>query len=397
MLEKKSIHISNMNINNTQTNSGSNNNLLNNKNEFESLSKSCFLSNDEMTKNTQSTEKINSPTVPRQFNAHALNYLCSLSKSFSNEGLMVIRSNESMIDEKNKEEKTCDYIYYNRDNDKRRTRKGSVMDDFIELSTVNYNTKKKIINDSESTFKTALTTVKDYYDTTKDESIYGSFIGSNYSIHNNSNAANYYRQRDRLIASTDINKIKNELYYNDNIHHNNGSLSITNLKAKQMDVLEYSNPNIFNSSSYYSALNATNSLISIKEDCEKNDLNKFNPNAREIINEANRALANNSLSMNNTLNQDPDINYYFHITNIMNDSVKKNQGSTSLEVPQFTTGYNVSNTYISRMYLASSIDIFNRLEALNRSNSLNHSHKNLADNKHTAVSTSKLRNNNKGK
>jgi len=54
----------------------------------------------------------------------------------------------------------------------------------------------------------------------------------------------------------------------------------------------------------------------------------------------------------------------------MNDDQKRNRSNLSLEIPQFTTGYSVNNNYISRMRLTSSIDIFNRLEALNRPKSI---------------------------
>ncbi|OUM63028.1 hypothetical protein PIROE2DRAFT_10555 [Piromyces sp. E2] len=386
---------SNTDLKNSQMNNGSNANLLNNKNKSLSLSKSCFISNEDMGKNTsQSLDKINSPVAPRKSNANALNYLHSLSKSFSNDGLVVVRSNDSMIDENNNEEK-LDYIYYNRDNDKRKMRrKASVMDEFIELSTVNNNTKKKFGNDSTVTFRTTNPTVKDYYDA-RDEGM-GNPINMTI-INTNNNAANYYRQRDRLIASTNINMIKNELYYNDYINNTNGSLTVNNLKANHGDlnILEYNNPNIINN--YYAAtMNPPNSLIEIEEDDESNDIASQNKKGKvhEIINEANQALENNSSSINNTINKNSDINYYFHITNIMNDSMKKYHENASLEIPQFTTGYNVSNNYISRMHLASSIDIFNRLEALNRSNSIHQIYntpKPPSENKFNTITTAKLR------
>ncbi|ORX46407.1 hypothetical protein BCR36DRAFT_405690 [Piromyces finnis] len=370
LFEKKSTQNSNIDISTpSQNDLKYSNDLLNNKNMSVSLSRSCNQSYEEEDKNSPSMDRINSPIIPRKSNINALNYIHSISKSFSNDGLVVIRSNDNIRDENNNEER-IDYIYYNRDNDKRKTKNGSVMDDFIEFSTINNNLKKKIINDSISTFRTAYSTVKDYYNMSMNESMYSAInynsINSNFSIANNSNTVNYYRQRDRLPTSMNI---KNELYYSDYINNNNSS-SINNLKLKNEDisVIGY-NPSIFSSIgiNYYTPINSPSSLVDVNDKSKYNISNKTKSDSRDVINETNQALIDNSIFPNSIVNKNTGISCYLNISNVMNDSIK-NHKNTSLEIPQFTTGYDISNTYISRMHLASSIDIFNRLEILNSSN-----------------------------
>jgi len=382
------------------------------------------------TFDNQISERINSTMFlnNKQNHGKALNYFQAISKSFSNDGLLVVRSNDSIKVDKNNEERV-DYIYYNRDQDKRRTRKGSVIDDFLEFSTVNPNRKKKIITDSLSTsaYKTARSTIKDYYDTSEEEepiyniqsfnnnNNYNYNYGSNYSIsritNNNANAANYYKQRDRLISSTSINMIKNELYYSDYLQNNQKSLSINNLKyninnPSVQDSVYYDTsqisgvPNVVDypsNSIYYSTaaiLEEEKENEAKRDDNEKDEEEKEEEEGNNNAANSNKKYGNSSstnanINNNNNNNRyrskpvnkelptdtnintsNPEFAYYLTMANVMNDAIRRNQVDEITGIPQFTTGYDVGNTYISRMHLASSIDIFSRLEALNRSNSL---------------------------
>jgi hypothetical protein len=271
-------------------------------------------------------DRLNTINTTKKFEGtyiQPLNYVHSLSQSFSNDGLVVVRSNENVITNEDECERV-DYIYYSRDNDqKRNRRKGSVMDDFIELSTINSQRQKKIINETNSlsTFKTALSTVKDYYDTQDEEhSVYGYLnfnkTGSFYSISNNGNisfSGNVInnnsnlvrrisniseRQRDRLYSYTNVNLIRSEIYYSDylqsNSNNNNRSTSINNLKSKMN---QSNNGSVFLDclpSDYNSTIYNPSQLSLVEED-------EDNENANKIIKETNKALANSN--MNNSINQ----------------------------------------------------------------------------------------------
>jgi len=408
----------------------SNSNMFNNKSKIRSISMGQGEFVMKSPKQMRSFDRLNTNNTVKKFegsNGQPLNYVHALSQSLSIDGLVVVRSNDNIIAN---EDERMDYIYYNREsNPKRNRRKGSVMDDFIEFSTVNPQLQKKIMNEfssnSISPFRRA--TVRDFYDVQDEEqSIYSSTnlnkLGSIYSIPNNNgniincntNVINNNNdlirrgssisdiQRNRLYSFTNINQIRNELLYYNNYNNNyipsignihpSYSISINNLKFKNnpslngfipLEEVEDNNntKRIIYEANKALESNNNNSTYEITNNYSYNHNNNNNNNNNNNINHNNNTNTNNNNGNNNNNNQ---INYYLNITNLMNDDQKRNRDSMSLEIPQFTTGYSINNNYISRMRLISPIDIYNRLEALNQTNNV-----------HFNISKSHYDNNNK--